>query len=86
MFQSASMPKSVKLKLKGGGYVDPDSGLDDKVREDTQKNKWYLMVGTLRKGGGGVKYDPLIVRGGGVELDMSWGLHMYSSKPILSES
>ena len=33
------MPKSVKLKLKGGGYVDPDSGLDDKVREDTQKNK-----------------------------------------------
>ena len=31
MFQSASMPKSVKLKLKGGGYVDPDSGLQDKV-------------------------------------------------------
>lgn len=25
------MPKSVKLKLKGGGYVDPDSGLQDKV-------------------------------------------------------
>ena len=31
MFQSKSMPKSVKLKLKGGGYVDPDSGLEDKV-------------------------------------------------------
>jgi hypothetical protein len=25
------MPKSVKLKLKGGGYVDPESGLEDKV-------------------------------------------------------
>ena len=25
------VPKSVKLKLKGGGYVDPDSGLEDKA-------------------------------------------------------
>jgi hypothetical protein len=32
LFSSASMPKSVKLKLKGGGYVDPESGLEDKVR------------------------------------------------------
>jgi hypothetical protein len=31
LFSSASMPKSVKLKLKGGGYVDPESGLEDKV-------------------------------------------------------
>ena len=27
MFESSSLPKSVKLKLKGGGYVDPDSGI-----------------------------------------------------------
>ena len=25
------VPKSLKLKLKGGGYVDPDSGLEDKA-------------------------------------------------------
>jgi len=34
LFSSASMPKSVKLKLKGGGYVDPESGLEDKVWKD----------------------------------------------------
>ncbi len=33
LFSSASMPKSMKLKLKGGGYVDPESGLEDKVRK-----------------------------------------------------
>jgi hypothetical protein len=27
------MPKSLKLKLKGGGYVDPESGLEDKARD-----------------------------------------------------
>ncbi len=25
------MPKSVKLKLKGGGFVDPETGLEDKA-------------------------------------------------------
>jgi hypothetical protein len=35
LFSSASMPKSVKLKLKGGGYVDPESGLEDKVSNAT---------------------------------------------------
>jgi hypothetical protein len=32
------MPKSVKLKLKGGGYVDPESGLEDKV------SKQYVLL------------------------------------------
>jgi hypothetical protein len=31
LYSSSTMPKSVKLKLKGGGYVDPESGLEDKV-------------------------------------------------------
>jgi len=44
MFQSASMPKSVKLKLKGGGYVDPDSGLDDKAHVYAVKDKLYSVV------------------------------------------
>ena len=30
-YESSSMPKSVKLKLKGGGFVDPDTKLEDKA-------------------------------------------------------
>jgi len=44
MFKSASMPKSVKLKLKGGGYVDPDSGLQDKASVYKVKDKLYSVV------------------------------------------
>lgn len=28
---SKEMPKSVKMKLKGGGFVDPESGLEEKA-------------------------------------------------------
>ena len=31
MYMKKEMPKSVKMKLKGGGFVDPDSGLEDKA-------------------------------------------------------
>ena len=31
MFMSKEMPKSVKMKLKGGGFVDPESGLEEKA-------------------------------------------------------
>jgi hypothetical protein len=37
------MPKSVKLKLKGGGYVDPESGLEDKVRNSNILCVFYLF-------------------------------------------
>ena len=30
-YESSNMPKSVKLKLKGGGFVDPETGLEDKA-------------------------------------------------------
>ena len=32
MFVPKSLPKSMKMKLKGGGFVDPDSNLEHKVR------------------------------------------------------
>ena len=31
MFMKKDMPKSMKMKLKGGGFVDPDSKLEHKV-------------------------------------------------------
>ena len=31
MFMKKDMPKSMKMKLKGGGFVDPDSNLEHKV-------------------------------------------------------
>jgi len=44
MFESSSLPKSVKLKLKGGGYVDPDSGLQNKAHVYKVKDKLYNAV------------------------------------------
>ena len=32
MFMKKDMPKSMKMKLKGGGFVDPDSNLEHKVK------------------------------------------------------
>ena len=31
MYMKKEMPKSVKMKLKGGGFVDPESGLEEKA-------------------------------------------------------
>lgn len=38
------MPKSVKMKLKGGGFVDPDSGLEDKAHVLSTKDALYSVV------------------------------------------
>lgn len=37
------MPKSMKLKLKGGAYVDPESGLDAKAHVIKAKNGTTLF-------------------------------------------
>ena len=37
-------PKSVKLKLKGGAYVDPDSGLQDKAHVLKSGDNLYSAV------------------------------------------
>ena len=44
MFMSKEMPKSVKMKLKGGGFVDPESGLEDKAHVLKVKNAVYSVV------------------------------------------
>lgn len=38
------LPKSVKMKLKGGGFVDPDSGLEDKAHVLKVKDALYSVV------------------------------------------
>jgi hypothetical protein len=51
------MPKSVKLKLKGGGYVDPESGLEDKVSKryvpQAEAEGWRLCGPRVRPRGQG---------------------------------
>ena len=44
MFIKKEMPKSVKMKLKGGGFVDPDSGLEDKAHVYKIGNALYSVV------------------------------------------
>ena len=44
MFMKKEMPKSVKMKLKGGGFVDPDSGLEDKAHVYKIGNALYSVV------------------------------------------
>ena len=44
MFMSKEMPKSVKMKLKGGGFVDPESGLEDKAHVLKVKSALYSVV------------------------------------------
>ena len=38
------LPKSMKMKLKGGGYVDPDSHLEDKAHVLKIKDTLYSAV------------------------------------------
>ena len=38
------VPKSVKLKLKGGAYVDPESGLEHKAHVLKIKDTLYSVV------------------------------------------
>ncbi len=38
------MSDKLKLKLKGGGVVDPDSGLEDKAHVLKTKNALYSVV------------------------------------------
>ena len=42
--EKKEMPKSVKMKLKGGGFVDPDSGLEDKAHVYKIGNALYSVV------------------------------------------
>lgn len=43
-----SVPKSVTLKLKNGGAVDPDSGLEDVAHIFTQgKTKWFAILNNI---------------------------------------
>jgi len=44
MFMSKEMPKSVKMKLKGGGFVDPESGLEEKAHVLKVKDALYSVV------------------------------------------
>ena len=45
MYIDQSMPKSMKLKLKGGAYVDPESGLEDKAHVyKTGQDELYSVV------------------------------------------
>ena len=40
-----NLPKSMKLKLKGGSYVDPESGLDEKAHVLKKgKDELYSVV------------------------------------------
>lgn len=43
-FLKKEMPKSVKMKLKGGGFVDPDSGLQEKAHVLKVKDALYSVV------------------------------------------
>jgi poly [ADP-ribose] polymerase len=40
----SSMPEKMTLKLKGGGVVDPDSGLEDKAHVLKTKDTLYSVV------------------------------------------
>ena len=46
MFIAKDLPKSMRLKLKGGAYVDPESGLDHKahVYKSSRDNALYSVV------------------------------------------
>ena len=44
MFVKSDMPKSMKLKLKGGGIVDPDSNLDHKAHVLKTKDALFSVV------------------------------------------
>ncbi len=41
---TADMPKSMKLKLKGGAYVDPESGLEHDAHVLKRGNDLYSVV------------------------------------------
>ena len=43
-FMSKELPKSVKMKLKGGGFVDPESGLEEKAHVLKVKSALYSVV------------------------------------------
>jgi len=44
MFVPKSLPKSMKMKLKGGGFVDPDSNLEHKAHVLKVKDALYSVV------------------------------------------
>jgi len=44
MFMKKDMPKSMKMKLKGGGFVDPDSNLEHKAHVLKVKDALYSVV------------------------------------------
>ena len=44
MFVSKDLPKSMKLKLKGGAYVDPESGLEHKAHVIKDGKKLFSIV------------------------------------------
>ncbi len=44
MFTGDAIPKSMKLKLKGGAYVDPESGLEDKAHVLKRKEEELFSV------------------------------------------
>ncbi len=44
LFSSKDLPKSMKLKLKGGAYVDPESGLEHKAHVFKRKDALYSSV------------------------------------------
>lgn len=44
MFIDKDVPKSMKLKLKGGAYVDPESGLDHKTHVLKKGSALYSVV------------------------------------------
>ena len=47
-YESKSMPKSVKLKLKGGGFVDPETGLEDKASvHKVGENMYSIVLGNV---------------------------------------
>ena len=43
MFMKKDMPKSMKMKLKGGGFVDPDSNLEHKVIQNRCYDGHFLL-------------------------------------------
>jgi hypothetical protein len=48
MFISKEMPKSLTLKLKGGAYVDPESGLDNKAHVyKSGKDLFSVVLGSV---------------------------------------
>ncbi len=46
---SADLPKSMKLKLKGGAYVDPESGLEHKahVYKSSKDDLYSVVLGSV---------------------------------------